>query len=55
MGAWKRSERRRNFGTSFGLVVITPPPCDPHHHDLDDKAEMGHFDVEYRPAATTVH
>ena len=53
MGAWKQSERRRNFGTSFGLVVVTPP-CDPPHHDLDDEAEMRHLDVKYRPAATAV-
>ena len=28
-------------GTSFGLVVITPPPYDPKvpHHDLDAEAE----------------
>ena len=38
-------------GTSFGLVVITPPPDDPNvpHHDLDDEAEMCHLDVEYWP------
>ena len=36
-------------GTSFGLVVVTPPPCDPNvpHHDLDDEAE-------YWPTATAV-
>ena len=33
-------------GTSFGLVVITPPPCDPEvPHDLDDQAEMYHLNV----------
>ena len=44
-------------GTSFGLVVITPPPYDPTvpHHDLDDEAEMCHLDVEYWPTATAVH
>ena len=44
-------------GTSFGLVVITPPPYDPNvpHHDLDDEAEMCHLDVEYWPTATAVH
>ncbi len=43
-------------GTSFGLVVITPPPCGPNvpHHDLDD-AGMRHLDVDYRPTATAVH
>ena len=44
-------------GTSFGLVVITPPPYDPKvlHHDLDDEAEMHHLNVEYWPTAITVH
>lgn len=29
-------------GTSFGLIVIAPPPYDPKvpHHDLDDEPEM---------------
>ncbi len=44
-------------GTSFGLVVITPPPYGPNvpHHDLEDEAGMRHLDVEYRPTATAVH
>ena len=44
-------------GTSFGLVVITPPPHDPNvpHHDLDDEAEICRLTVEYWPTATTVH
>ena len=44
-------------GASFGLVVITPPPYDPKvpHHDLNDKAEMCHVNVEYWPTATAVH
>ena len=44
-------------GTSFGLVVITPPPYDPKvpHHDLDDEAEIHHLNVEYWPTATTAH
>ena len=44
-------------GTSFGLVVITPPPYDPEvpHHDLDHEAEMCRFNVEYWPTAITVH
>ena len=47
-------------GTSFGLVVITPPPYDPKvpHHDLDDEAEMAeihHLNVEYWPTATAIH
>ena len=41
-------------GTSFGLVVTTPPPHDPNvpHHDLDHQAGMRHLDIEYRPAGT---
>ena len=41
-------------GASFGLVVITPPPCDPNvpHHDLHDEAEMSHLNVEYSHAET---
>ena len=44
-------------GTSFGLVVITPPPYDPNvpHHDLDDETEIHHLNVEYWPTAITVH
>ena len=44
-------------GTSFGLVVITPPPYDPKvpHHDLDDEAELCHLDVQYWPTSTAVH
>ena len=44
-------------GTSFGLVVITPPAYDPKvpHHDLDDEAEMQHLNVEYWPTSTAVH
>ena len=44
-------------GTSFWLVVITPPPHDPNvtHHDLHDEAETCRLNVEYRPAAITVH
>jgi len=44
-------------GTSFGLVVITPPPCDPNvpRHDPGDEPGMRHPDVEYRPTATAAH
>ena len=44
-------------GTSFGLIVITPPPSDPKvpHHALDEEAEMHRLDVEYWPTAITVH
>ena len=40
-------------GTSFGLIVIKPPPCDPNvpHHDLVDEAGMRHLDVECRSTA----
>ena len=43
-------------GTSFGLVVISPPPHNPNapRHDLDDEAGMRHLDIEYRPTATAV-
>ena len=43
-------------GTSFGLVVITPPPHNPNapRHDLDDEAGMRHLDIECRPTATAV-
>ena len=44
-------------GTSFGLLVITPPPHDPKapHHDLDDETEICRLHVEYWPTATAVH
>ena len=44
-------------GTSFTLVVITPPPYDPRvpHHDLDDDAKMHHVDVAYWPTTDTLH
>ena len=46
-------------GTSFGLVVITPPPYDPKvlHHDIDDEAEMCQFRVlpHRNRRALTVH
>ena len=44
-------------GTSFGLLVITPPAHDPNvpRHDLDDEAEMHRLNVEYRPTATAGH
>ena len=44
-------------GTSFWLLVITPPPHDPNvpHHDLDDEAEIYRLDVEYRPPTTPAH
>ena len=44
-------------GTAFELVVITPPPYDPKvpQHDLDDEADMHHFNIEYWPTATTAH
>ena len=44
-------------GTSFCLVVITPPPHDPNvlHHDLDDEAETCRLTVAYWPTAITVH
>ena len=44
-------------GTSFGLLVITPPHHDPNapHHDLDDEPEIHHINVEYRPDTTAGH
>ncbi len=44
-------------GTSFGLIVITPPPYGPEvpHHDPDDEVEMYRLNIEYRPTATAVH
>ena len=44
-------------GTSFGLLVITPPPHDPNvpHHDLDDEAEIYRLNVEYWPTTTSAH
>ena len=44
-------------GTSFGLLVIAPPPCNPNvpRHDLDDEAEVYQLNVEYWPTATAVH
>ena len=44
-------------GTSFGLLVITPPPHDPNvpHHDLDDEPEIHHLNVEYWPNTTAAH
>ena len=44
-------------GTSFGLLVITPPAHDPNapRHDLDDEAEIHHLNVEYWPTATAAH
>ena len=44
-------------GTSFGLLVIAPPPQDPKvpHHDLVHEVEMYCLYVEYRPTATAVH
>ena len=44
-------------GASFGLVVITPAPCDPKvpHHDFDEEAEMCSLSVEYWPTATYSH
>ena len=44
-------------GASFGLVVITPAPCDPRvpHHDPGDEAEMCRLSVEYSPTATALH
>ena len=44
-------------GTSFGLLVITPPPHDPNmpRHDLDDETEIHHVNVEYRPTTTSAH
>ena len=43
--------------TSFGLLVIAPPPHDPNvpHHDLDEEAEMYHLTVEYWPTTTAAH
>ena len=44
-------------GTSFGLLVITPPPHDPNapRHDLDDDAGIHHLNVDYWPTATAAH
>ena len=44
-------------GTSFGLLVIAPPPHHPKvpHHDLDDEVEMYRVNVEYWPTAIAVH
>ena len=44
-------------GTSFGLLVITPPSHDPNmpHHDLDDEPEVYRLNVEYRPNTTAAH
>ncbi len=44
-------------GTSFGLLVITPPTHDPNvpHHDLDDEAEIHRLNVEYWPNTTAAH
>ena len=44
-------------GTSFGLVVIKPPPHDPSvpHHDLDDEAAIHRLNVEYWPTAPAAH
>ena len=44
-------------GTSFGLLVITPPPHGPNvpHHDLDDEPEIHHLNVEYWPNTTAAH
>ena len=44
-------------GTSFGLLVITPPHHDPNvpHHDLDDEPEIHHLNVEYWPTTTAGH
>ena len=50
-------DSRPPAGTSFGLIVIKPPPYHPKvpHHDLDAEAEMHHLNVEYWPTAITVH
>ena len=44
-------------GTSFGLLVITPPTHEPNapHHDLDDEAEIHRLNVEYWPTTTAGH
>ena len=44
-------------GTSFSLVVITPPPPTPGtaRHDLEPEAEICRMDVSYWPTAGTVH
>ena len=44
-------------GTSFGLLVITPPAHGPNapRHALDDEAEVHHLNVEYWPTATAAH
>ena len=44
-------------GTSFGLLVITPPLHDPNgpHHDLDDEAEIHRLNVEYSPTTAFPH
>ena len=44
-------------GTSFRLIVITPPPyaLKVPYHDVDDDAEMRHVIAEHWPTATAVH
>ena len=44
-------------GTSFGLIVIKPPPCDPNvpRRDLDNGAEVYRLNVEYWPTAINLH
>ena len=44
-------------GTSFGLIVIKPPPCDPNvpRHDLDGEVEVYQLNVEYWPTAIDLH
>ena len=44
-------------GTSFGLLVITPPSRDPNmpRHDLHDEPEVYRLNVEYRPNTTAAH
>ena len=57
VGIMSTAGRPRPAGTSFGLVVITPPPHGPNvpRHDLDDEAGMRHLDIEYWPTTTAAH
>ena len=44
-------------GTSFGLIVIKPPPCGRNvpRHDLGGEAEVYRLNVEYWPIEINLH